>query len=203
MKIITNQNTVNYYLEKYQIEQIFEKLPQCFYIKEYNKDEVIINPLNKATDFHFIVEGNVHIYSIHPDGSIYTLVIQDNLTLLGDMEYVDDDYPHYFVEAKTKVTALCLEMDKQYKNDTLFLQYLLKSLASKLKQSSYSQSEFNHLEDKLISYMKYHCENQTLTQIEKTAMNLHCSRRQLQRILHQLIEEGKIMKIKKGTYQLL
>lgn len=42
--------------------------------------------------------------------------------------------------------------------------------------------------------MKYNCQNKTLRNVETTAMNLHCSRRQLQRILKKLLDEQKINK---------
>lgn len=81
--------------------------------------------------------------------------------------------------------------------------FLLKSLSHKLIQSSQHQADYIDLEDKLIAYMKYNCKNQMITHVENTAMNLHSSKRQLQRVLKKLVADKKIIKIKKGTYQLL
>ena len=38
--------------------------------------------------------------------------------------------------------------------------------------------------------------------VEKMAMQLHCSRRQLQRVLKKLLEEGRLVKLAKGSYRL-
>ncbi len=51
--------------------------------------------------------------------------------------------------------------------------------------------------------MKYQCRDQKLTGIEKTAFRLHCSARQLQRILSSYEEDGLVVKIGKGAYQLV
>ena len=49
-------------------------------------------------------------------------------------------------------------------------------------------------------YMKYQCDDHILKRIEKTSEILHCSRRQLQRVLHELVEKDILIKLSKGVY---
>ena len=55
---------------------------------------------------------------------------------------------------------------------------------------------------KEILYIRYTCEDQTLLGIEKAAFRLHCSSRQLQRILNKFDQNGIIEKLGKGCYRL-
>ena len=48
--------------------------------------------------------------------------------------------------------------------------------------------------------MKYQCDDHILRRIEKTSEILHCSRRQLQRVLHELVEKDILIKLSKGVY---
>ena len=58
------------------------------------------------------------------------------------------------------------------------------------------------LTERVTSYMKYKCRDKTLQGIEKTAFRLHCSARQLQRVLNQMESSGLVKKSGKGTYKL-
>lgn len=51
-----------------------------------------------------------------------------------------------------------------------------------------------------LNYMQFKCDNHILSGIEKTAFRLHCSPRQLQRILNQLEKDNVVTKIGKGRY---
>ena len=51
--------------------------------------------------------------------------------------------------------------------------------------------------------MKYKCNDETLKGIEQASFHLHCSARQLQRILNQSETAGLVKKLGKGTYKLI
>lgn len=59
------------------------------------------------------------------------------------------------------------------------------------------------LTERVLSYMKYKCGDETLKGIEQAAFHLHCSARQLQRILNQCEAAGLVRKLGKGTYRLM
>lgn len=87
-------------------------------------------------------------------------------------------------------------------SDNRFLRYLLNSVTEKLMLYSSSQSNFSTLEESFLSYLSERCPDQTFSGVEKMAMQLHCSRRQLQRVLKKLLEEGQLVKLSKGSYRL-
>ena len=51
--------------------------------------------------------------------------------------------------------------------------------------------------------LKHKCENRELRGIEKAAFRLHCSARQLQRVLNEYEKEGVVVKIGKDAYKLI
>lgn len=59
------------------------------------------------------------------------------------------------------------------------------------------------LTERVMSYMKYKCDNETLKGIEQAAFHLHYSARQLQRTLNQSEAAGLVKKLGKGTYKLI
>lgn len=61
-----------------------------------------------------------------------------------------------------------------------------------------NEAEFISLEDKLLHYIQYCCHDGLLVHIGKASENLHCSRRQLQRVLRKLTEQGILEKLRKG-----
>lgn len=58
------------------------------------------------------------------------------------------------------------------------------------------------ISERVWNYMQFKCENEILKGLEKTAFQLHCSERQLQRIMNEFQSKGMIKKIGKGTYQI-
>jgi len=66
-----------------------------------------------------------------------------------------------------------------------------------------NEAEFISLEDKLLHYIQYCCHDGLLVHIGKASENLHCSRRQLQRVLRKLTEQGILEKTSKGVYRRL
>ena len=69
-------------------------------------------------------------------------------------------------------------------------------------QNIYAEAAPASLTERVLSYMKYKCSDGTLKGIGQAAFHLHCSTRQLQRILNQSETAGLVKKIGKGTYQL-
>ena len=59
------------------------------------------------------------------------------------------------------------------------------------------------VEDRLLRYMHDFCSDGIMNGVEKTMYMLRCSRRQLQRALSCLCEDGQIERIGKGRYRLL
>ncbi len=60
----------------------------------------------------------------------------------------------------------------------------------------------DRLRERLYACMVYKCEGRRLKGVEKAAFHLHCSPRQLQRILNDLVRDGVARKTGKGAYEL-
>ena len=51
--------------------------------------------------------------------------------------------------------------------------------------------------------MREECEGHVLEGIEHATLRLRCSRRQLQRVIKDLCDQGLVVKVGKGKYQLV
>ena len=74
-------------------------------------------------------------------------------------------------------------------------------LAEKLQMPNPSEATGGSLEDRLLHWMDKSCPDGTLTHMGETAALLHCSTRQLQRVLRHLTETGVLRRVGKGIYQ--
>jgi len=83
-----------------------------------------------------------------------------------------------------------------------FLEMICYSLSAKIGAMVAVDAAPATLAERVISYMKYKCEGETLKGIEQAAFHLHCSARQLQRVLNKSEADGLVKKIGKGTYKL-
>lgn len=203
MKKIYDQEIINKALKENKIEKYFSN-KYDFIIIEYEPEETIINPLEKTKYIQFVIEGTFIILFIDQEGKQTIVSQNDELCILGDMEFVDNTNPMFFAEAKTKVKTIAIRIDdykEELENDVLFLHALLKSVAQKLNRSSTNQFVNQSVEDKLIYYMKYYCKG-NMQGIEKATRYLHCSRRQIQRVLKKLCDEEIIIKEGKGKYKI-
>ncbi len=203
MKKIYDKKLIDKIKKEYCIEDYFSNNYE-FIIIEYEEDETIINPLEKTQYIQFVIEGTLLISFIDQEGRQTIVSQSEELCILGDMEFVDDLNPMFFAEAKTKVKTLALSL-KEYKEklnqDFQFLHTLLNSIASKLKQSSTNQFVYQSVEERFLYYMNYYCGG-SLSSIEEATSYLHCSRRQLQRVLKKLCDEEIIIKEGKGKYKI-
>ena len=76
-------------------------------------------------------------------------------------------------------------------------------MASKIAAIMNQDAVYSTLPDRVMNYMRYKCDDMTLRGIEKAAFRLHCSPRQLQRIMNSFVENDLALKTGKGSYKLL
>lgn len=190
-------------LTQWGIPALFSTPNLTFSLVEYQPGEFLTSP-NQITDrFLFLVQGTVAIRSIRPDGSEYVLTGGGQLTLLGDVEFVTKQLPAFFAQASTPVLALALPIAPYaaaLEEDATFLRFLLRCITEKLMQSAHTEAFGGSLEDRLLHWMDCNCPDGILTRMGETAALLHCSTRQLQRVLRHLTETGQLRRIGKGVY---
>lgn len=110
-----------------------------------------------------------------------------------------------YAEAAESLTCIAFSIE-QHRESLLsnngFLALICGSLSAKIGMMTTIDAVPASLAERVISYMKYKCDHGTLKGIEHAAFHLHCSARQLQRILNQSESEGVVKKVGKGTYKL-
>lgn len=205
MKKITDAGRIADWVEREKIQDYFDTKDLEFQANEYEKGEFITSPYISPGQVLFLVEGVVQIYSLRNDGGISPISQTTKLALLGDMEFCTQEPSLFFVEAKTRVVCLTLSIDKyreELNRDLRFLHALLQSFLNKLKIFSSINVVALTIEERVLLYMKTLSPNGELQGIETATVQLRCSRRQLQRVLKKLCDEGEVEKIGKGHYRL-
>lgn len=203
---IKDLKEINRILEKSNIQQYFETPNLTFSVRKYHKGEFIKHPLDNNDVFQFVVEGNVNIYFIRENGTIYFIKHDKDFFTLGDMEFLESTITPVYVEALNDVTSITISLTQyrdQLLNDSKFLKLLIKTLSQIVYEITTNNANESPLPERLLNHMKYDCLNGILQGLEKTAFRLNCSNRQLQRILNQFQEKGIVEKLGKGKYHLL
>lgn len=206
MKEIVDRTMLNNYIAQNRIEKIFDTKRLPFRLCQYDRGEILNHIRDANSCLQFVVAGAVQIYAVRSDGSRYPLCYVEGFTLLGDMEFCGEGELPFLVEATEKV--LCVELPlygckAALLQDNAFLRYLLHSVAHKLALISREQAEYSTLEEKFLHYLQHDCPDGQMNGVEHTAIRLHCSRRQLQRLLKSLTERRIIEKMGKGIYRML
>lgn len=205
MEIIREKKQIDAWIERAQILQHFDTKDLKFHGYLFEKGEYITVPHEKLDSLLFLVEGTIQIYGIRDDGRLSPINQMQSPCLIGDVEFSNQGFSPFFTQAKTPVTCLALsttEYREALDSDLRFLHMLLRSYAKKLEFFNSLDAVVTTLEEKVLLYMKQSVPSQELNGIESTLLQLRCSRRQLQRVLKQLCEKGKIEKIGKGRYRL-
>lgn len=204
MRYISDAALTRQLLDEWDIPALFSTPNLNFSLVEYQPGEYLTAPYTKTDRLLFLVRGTVSIRSIRMDGSEYVLRSGDRFTLLGDVEFVTKQLPSFWAQASTPVLALALPLGfyaDKLESDVTFLHYLLRSLTDKLMHSTRTEASGGNLEERLLRWMDGSCPDGTLTHMGETAALLHCSTRQLQRVLRHLTETGVLRRVGKGIYQ--
>lgn len=200
------------HLSRHDLKQLKQKkqLPSelsdqfSFQLAQFDKKEEIIHQINPRDHLLFLISGTIRISSIRADGSYYPVALLKGNEILGDLEFFLSDVHEYTVEAMSQVTFVILSLHgirKKLQNDPKILTILATSLALKMENSSMDLSEPADLKEKLLYYLKEKW-NGTLKGTGQCADAMHCSRRQLQRVLAEMVNEGIVKKTGKGVYEL-
>lgn len=206
MKKITDRNIINSLKNKYGLDTIFSSHSVEMELWEYEKGEFISSPFKTENYLKIVIEGSVSVYAISDDGNQFSLTRSNGLFLIGDVEFCGLNSNPYYAEVLCPLKCICININMysdQLKRDSQFLYYLSASLAKKLAQIALIDTTAATLEKRVMNHLNYHCEDHLLYGIEKNAFLLHCSSRQLQRILNRFEENGIVKKCGKGKYRLL
>lgn len=205
MREIRDKKLIEKWLEQCKIREHFDTPDLEFRAVMYEKGEVILSPDSMLENILFLAEGKLAIYGIRDNGNMSPITAICGTALLGDMEFCEGKASQLFAEARSEVVCLVLSLKryrKQLECDLSFLHLVLHSLSEKLNMFATMEAISSNIEERVLFYMKENC-GKVLKGVEEAALHLRCSRRQLQRILRKLTEEGTIEKVGKGQYRLV
>ena len=203
MKEIVEKDRLEHFFGEQQAH--FRQRPPVIKLVEFEKGEILNDPLKPLDRFYILVRGSVSIYHLTEDGTIRYISKASRGTLLGDMEFSGAGNQSFYIEAAE--TVLCLAMpfrenQSVLENDPVFLRFVLGQLAGKLSLSAVMTASAQTLEEKVLFFLGKVQADHTISSVNQAFQALHCSRRQLQRVLKKLCDESLIVKMGRGRYRL-
>ena len=203
MKEIVDQDRLERFFGEQQA--YFRQRPPVLKLVQFDKGEILNNPLQLLSCFYIIVRGSVSIYHLTEDGSIRYISKAASGTLLGDIEFSGAGNLSLYIEAAETVLCLAVpfrENQSVLENDPVFLRFVLGQLAAKLSLSAVMTASAQTLEEKLLFFLRKVQPDHAIYSVNYALQPLHCSRRQLQRVLKKLCDEGLVVKTGRGCYRL-
>ena len=204
MEKIYDQKKVAACIAKSKYHAVLDTMDLDFYLIKYEKGEFVSSPFQNTLLFQIVEQGSINIYLIRDDGTRYCLSNGTTDYFLGDMDIFYPRSGSIYAEAAETLTCIAFSIEKHRDmllSNSRFLTLICNSLSSKIGAMTTIEAAPASLTERVMSYMKYKCEDNTLKGIERSAFHLHCSARQLQRILNQKETAGSVTKIGKGTYR--
>lgn len=206
MKRIYDKKKILNCIAKSKYSSVLRTLDIDFYLIKYEKGELVCSPFQNELLFQIVEQGSIDIYFIRDDGTRYSLSNGTADYFLGDMDIFYPKSDNVYAEATENLTCISFSIEKHREillSNNKFLELICKSLSHKIGTMAAMDASPSSLTERVMSYMKYKCEDKTMKGVEQAAFHLHCSARQLQRILNQSEAVGAVKKLGKGTYRLM
>lgn len=206
MKRIYEKDRIGKALAQSKYREMLERLPVELFLIEYETGEFLPPPDRENHLLQIVVEGSLSIYFIRNDGSSYALAISQKDELIGEMEFFGESRTDG-IFAEVTQTLICLAFSTTANRSALLkdaglLSAIAESLIDTIKMITMQNAAPSSLRERAYSYMLYKCEGGQLKGVEKAAFQLHCSPRQLQRVLNAFVQDGVAKRIGKGAYEL-
>lgn len=205
MRRIMDEKKVVALLESSPYRSLLEELDIPLFLAVYEAGEMISAPWKQQILFQIVCKGEISIYYVRDDGSKYSLAEGRKAYCLGEMALFGTEDATVFAQAVTDVICLAFsiaENEDKLLNCNPFLRLVCRNAAEKLSAAMMRDAVSSSLSERVWNYMQFKCENGILKGLEKTAFQLHCSERQLQRIMNGFEANDMVKKIGKGTYQI-
>lgn len=206
MERVYDKKKVAVYIAESRYRDVLVSLDIDFYVIKYEKGELVCSPFQDELLFQIVEQGSINIYFIRNDGTRYSLSNAAEGSFLGDMDIFYPKNSSIYAEADQSAVCISCSIEKHKEillSDNEFLKLICSSLSAKIGALTNKDAAPASLTERVISYMKYKCSDGTLKGVEQSAFHLHCSARQLQRILNQCEAAGLVRKLGKGTYKLV
>ena len=175
------------------------------FLIEYKAGETLSSPILDYPYFQIVISGTLSIYFIRDDGTMYSLSTGGEGYILGEMDLFIRNKNNVFAESTGKLTTIACDTSlyrRELLDNNAFLRFAALTMADKIEAITNTDAVYSTLQERVLNYIRYKCDNGILKGVEKAAFKLHCSPRQLQRILNDYTADNIMQKIGKGTYRL-
>lgn len=190
----------------YQANQhCFQSPPPVMRLLRFEKGEFLSHPYKPLHQFLLVVEGAICVYNIQDSSRFLGIASSGAGTLLGEFEFLSSTYQPFYTKAVEPVLCLSLPFEENrtaLKNDPVFLWYVLTTVVEKKEMSSRLLFTAQSLEERVLLLLQNPQFGNRIEHLNDALMNLHCSRRQLQRVLKKLCDSGQLIRTGRGCYQL-
>jgi CRP/FNR family putative post-exponential-phase nitrogen-starvation transcriptional regulator len=159
MRRINNLNMLLSYIEKYNLNSIFEKdMIQYMELFSFSKGELVCSKNSEMNYMYFLVKGKLKVYTLHDNGKSVLLRFNKPLNILGDVEFLTNLKIQCNVESVNESILIGIKITDLFShayNDPNFLRFVTKNLSQKLYAVSNSASInlLYPLESRLASYL--------------------------------------------------
>ncbi len=114
-------------------------------------------------------QGSINIYLIRDDGTRYSLSTGTTDYFLGDMDIFYPKSSNIYAEAAERLTCISFSIEKHKErifSNNQFLILICNSLSTKIGEMTAIDATPASLTERVISYMKYKCNDKILKGIE-------------------------------------
>jgi CRP-like cAMP-binding protein len=212
MKRILDNKLLQRYIDKHNIENIFDKaLIKHMQIHFYEKDESIFKAETKLECYYLLVEGKIKISYLFENGKSMLMKFYNDFNSIGDLELLKDLPITCDIDAIEDTYLISISSEllrKEYMENPKFLRHLVESLSEKL-YTTINNSSYNFvypLINRLSSYLVEHLKDKNYIVLKSSfleiAQFLGTTYRHLNRTLKELEAKG-IIKCENKTIYIL
>ena len=199
MKHVTDPALLELYKKKYNVDGLFSTPNLPFRLLRFEKGELLAGLREDPPWLLLNLGGRVKLYAVQEGGDLAPMHLAANrFSCVNALELLGRKSPAVEAESTTYCLALPLpECRETLLGDVVFLRFLVDSLAGALALSNHQQLEMTNVEQRVLDYIR---QRGGVNCVEDATYVLHCSRRQLQRVLRKLCESDTLVKIGRGMY---
>lgn len=190
------------YIKKFRLEKVLPvSILSYIQIKNYKKDEYILNANKEAKGIYFVVKGKVEVSSYLFNGRYVFINHLDPLEIFGDVEYLSKDKVMFDVVARQDTLVLFLPfniIDNYLEGNPEFWKFIAIEGNTKLLRTNKSillKANYN-LRTVFANYLVQHDYEISFKSLVELSQHLNVSYRNLTRIIKEFKEEKLILKKK-------
>lgn len=166
MRKISDDELLKHYIEKYDIEKIFDdEIIKYVQLHFYEKDEYILEAGETLEYYYLLVDGKIKIYYPFENGKSMLLKFYQDFNTIGDLELLKGIAILCSIDAVEDTYLIAIPsamLREKYFNNIKFLHHLIDSLSEKL-YGTINNSSYNFiypLINRLSSYLIEHLTDQ-------------------------------------------